>query len=65
MDCNVFQKMAMLNGEERKSRPQGWTIVNVIKRLFAIIIIISILKMVLFPSNDNPSEAKMFKEAQK
>lgn len=65
MDQNTYQKMSILQQEEIGQRPKGWKIIEVIKRLVSILIFFAIMKMLLFPSNNAPSEAELMRQAQK
>lgn len=57
--------MSILQQEEIGQRPKGWKIIEVIKRLVSILIFFAIMKMLLFPSNNAPSEAELMRQAQK
>ena len=57
--------MFMYVGEERAARPAEWSIISILKKLFGLLILMSILKMLCFPAATPPSDEEMLQQAHK
>jgi len=65
-DTHVFQGqlMALHTIEKEEKAENSWSFLGIFKKLLGIIMLLSILKMIVFPAAAPPTEAELLKEAQ-
>ena len=65
LDDNHYYRMVEIMQEERQNRPQGWTFINILKKIFGLIMVLSLFKMILFPTQLPPTDAELMEHARK
>ena len=57
--------MVSLLQEERGARPQGWTLLTTLKKIIGLVMVMSLLKLILFPTQAPPTDAELMMHARK